>query len=79
MSVRETILDTLSEICGTDRIKSNPDVELFKSGLLDSFGTIELFVAIQEKLKIEISPTEVSREEWETPNKIIRYLEERAS
>lgn len=75
--VREKILDILTEICGTDEIRRNPDIELFEKGLLDSFGTIELFVAIQEQLDIEVAPTEVDREMWATPNKIISYLEER--
>lgn len=76
--IREKILDTLSDICGTDEISKNPDIELFSTGLLDSFGIIQLFVAIQEELNIEVAPTEVTREEWSTPNKIIAYLEERA-
>lgn len=74
--IREVILDQLSEITGEDEIKRNPDIELFSGGLLDSFGIIQLFVAIQEELNIEIAPTEVDREMWATPNKIIAYLEE---
>lgn len=76
--IRDTILGTLADICGTDEVKKNPDIQLFTTGLLDSFGTIQLFVAIQEELNIEVAPTEVDREMWATPNKIIRYLEERA-
>ncbi|GAB6153132.1 D-alanine--poly(phosphoribitol) ligase subunit DltC [Desulfosporosinus burensis] len=75
--VREKILDILTDISGTDEIKRNPDLELFKNGWLDSFGIIELFVAIQEQLDIEVAPTEMEREEWDTANKIIAYLEER--
>jgi len=36
-----------------------------------------LFVAIQEQLDIEVAPTEMEREDWDTANKIIAYLEER--
>ena len=74
--IREVILNQLAEITGEDEIKRNPDIELF-NGLLDSFGIIQLFVAIQEELNIEVAPTEVDREMWSTPNKIIAYLEER--
>lgn len=77
--IREKILEILTEICGTDEIKRNPDLELFKNGWLDSFGTIELFVAIQEQLGVEVAPTEVEREMWDTANKIIAYLEERTA
>lgn len=76
--IREKILETLTEICGTDEIQKNSDIQLFSTGLLDSFGIIQLFVAIQEELNIEIAPTEVTREEWATPNMIIEYLEKRS-
>lgn len=75
--VREKILDILTDISGTDEIRRNPDLELFKNGWLDSFGIIELFIAIHEQLEIEVAPTEMEREEWDTANKIIAYLEER--
>lgn len=77
--IREKILEILTDISGTDEIKKNPELELFKNGLLDSFGIIELFVAIHEQLDIEVAPTEMEREEWETANKIIAYLEARKS
>jgi D-alanine--poly(phosphoribitol) ligase subunit 2 len=77
--VRNVILECLAEVTGTDEVKRNPDLELFDSGLLDSFGTIQLFITIQEQLNIDIAPTEVDREMWATPNKIIQYLEERAA
>ena len=76
--IREKILKHLAEITGEDEVKRNPDIELFTTGLLDSFGTIQLFVAIQEDLNLDVAPTEVDREMWATPNKIIKYLEDRA-
>jgi D-alanine--poly(phosphoribitol) ligase subunit 2 len=42
--------------------------------LLDSFGAIELLVAIDEEFGIRIEPTELAREEFDTPNKIIGYV-----
>lgn len=77
--IREKILDILTDICDTDEIKRNPDLKLFENGLLDSFATIELFVAIHEQLNVEVAPTEVDREMWGTANKIIAYLEERTA
>lgn len=77
--IREKILEILAYLCDTKEIKNNPDIEIFKEGLLDSFGTIEFFVALQEQLNIEVAPTEVDREMWATPNKIISYLEERTA
>lgn len=77
MSIRTTILDLLVQICGSEEIRLNPDIELFEEGILDSFGVIELFVGIHEQLDLEIAPTEVDREMWATPNKIIEYISQR--
>lgn len=77
--IREKILEILAYLCDTKEIKNNPDIEIFKEGLLDSFGTIEFFVALQEQLNIDVAPTEVDREMWATPNKIIAYLEARTA
>ncbi len=75
--IREKVLNILEEVCGTDEVKKNPDIPLFSEGLLDSFGTIQLLIAIDEELKLEIAPSEVTRAEWATPNMIISYLEGR--
>ncbi len=77
--IRDKLLDILAEIIGTDEVRNNPDIRIFEQGLLDSFGIIQLFIEINEQLNIEIAPTEVDREMWATPNKIIAYLEERVT
>ncbi len=75
--MREIIIKILCEICDTDQIEKDPDIEIFREGLLDSFGTVEFLVAIQAQLGIEVAPSEVERDAWATPNKIIAYLEDR--
>ena len=76
-NIRKVILNALTEICGTEEVVSNPHLDLFANGLLDSFGTVELMLTIHEQLGIDIAPTELEREMWSTPDKIIRYLEEK--
>ncbi|KPU42797.1 D-alanine--poly(phosphoribitol) ligase subunit 2 [Oxobacter pfennigii] len=71
------VLNMLEEICGTDEVKNDRDINLFESGLLDSLGITELLIRIEEELGIEIAPTDVEREEIETPNKLIGYLNKR--
>lgn len=75
--MEEKILEILEDICGTDEVREDKDINLFENGLLDSLGIIELFIGIEEKLGIVLQPTEMEREEFETPNKIIAYLKER--
>lgn len=75
--MEEKILDILEVICGVDEVKEDRDINLFDNGLLDSLGVIELLVQIEEKLGIVIEPTEVDREQIETPNKLINYIKSR--
>jgi D-alanine--poly(phosphoribitol) ligase subunit 2 len=75
MMSREKVLNILTRICDSKEIMSNPDVELYTKGLLDSFGTVQFIVALEEELNISVSITEIDRELWATPNKIIDYLE----
>ncbi|MCZ0756470.1 D-alanine--poly(phosphoribitol) ligase subunit 2 [Anoxybacillus sp. J5B_2022] len=75
MDMKNTVLDLLEEICQTDVVKENGDIELFEEGLLDSFGMVSLLMGIEERLGIRVGISEVDREQWSTPNKIIAILE----
>ena len=77
MSISETVLSELEKVTGTDEVSKNLNLDLFGEKILDSFGTVELIVALSDSLGIEISPGEIDRELWGTPQKIIAYFEER--
>jgi D-alanine--poly(phosphoribitol) ligase subunit 2 len=75
MDTRDTIIEILVEITGTDAVRSEPGLNLFDEGLLDSIGSVELLVAIGERLGIAIPPTEFDRETWATPDMISGQVE----
>jgi D-alanine--poly(phosphoribitol) ligase subunit 2 len=75
--MEEKILEVLESICGTDEVRVDKDIDLFDNGLLDSLGIIELILEIENKLGVVIQPTEIERRDFDTPNKIIKYLETR--
>lgn len=75
--MKEKVLDLLEELCGTDEFRNDMDLDLFDNGLLDSLGFIELVIQIEQVLGIKLQPTEVSREDLATPNKIIEFLSQR--
>lgn len=77
MSVSETILNELEKVTGTDQVRKDMNLDLFGEKILDSFGTVELIVALSDALKIEVTPGEIDRDLWATPQKIITYFEER--
>lgn len=75
--MKERVLEILEDVCGDSIVREEMDLNLFDSGLLDSLGMIELLVQIEEKLGVVIEPTEVNREDIDTSNKLIAYLEKR--
>lgn len=75
--MEEKVLAILEELSGTDEVRQDRNIDLFESGLFDSLGGIELLIQIEEKIGIKLEPTEVDREDFNTPNKIIDYLSKR--
>lgn len=73
--LREELLNILVRIGGEEEVRTNSDVQLFQTGLLDSMGLVELLVEIEDNLQITVPITDFDRDEWATPNKIIAYLE----
>ena len=72
--MEEKVLNLLAEICEDDCVKDELDTELFESGLLDSLGFAEFLVELEDQLGIVISPSEVEREDIDTPEKILALV-----
>lgn len=77
MSMRERVLRVIARIAGDDEVLRNPDVHLYETGLIDSFGTVELMLALDEELGTSFSPAEFDPEVWATPNQIAELVEAR--
>lgn len=73
----DRILEVLEKVCGDDDVKTDRDINLFESGLLDSLGLIELLIELDKKLNIKIEPTEIDRSDIETPGKLIEFISKR--
>lgn len=74
-NVKNTVLEILTDLTGSDEIKANPDVNLFETGLLDSMGTVQLLLELQAQLDVNAPVSEFDRTEWATPNKVISKVE----
>ena len=53
-----------------------PDLELFEEGLLDSFGTIQLLMELEDAFGVTLAVEELGREQISTPEKIVRLIRE---
>lgn len=71
------LLELIEDICGDDIVWEERDLDLFDEGLFDSLAAIEFLVNVEDEFGVVIAPTEVEREEMNTPNKIIARVAER--
>lgn len=76
--MKDTVLDILVDIIGSDEILQDLDTELYNSGILDSMATVQMLLELQMQCGIEVPVSEFEREEWDTPNKIIAKVESMA-
>lgn len=72
--MEEKVLEILYEACDDRVIYTDENVDLFETGLLDSMGFIELLITLEEAFDIEISPTEIRKDELNTPRRLIAFL-----
>lgn len=73
----ESVMRLLIEVCGTDAIDQERDVDLFDAGLLDSLGFTQLLVGLEDDLGISVPPTAVERDDVATVNRILSFVSER--
>jgi D-alanine--poly(phosphoribitol) ligase subunit 2 len=74
MEFTTQVIELLAEICQDDVVKEDPNIDLFEASLLDSFGTVELLVQVEERFGIMVPITEFDRDTWNTPNNIAKQL-----
>ncbi|WP_329887515.1 D-alanine--poly(phosphoribitol) ligase subunit DltC [Pseudoramibacter faecis] len=75
--MEEEILAILEELCGDEVVREDLDINLTEEDLLDSLDYAELLTEIESTFGIVISPSEVAREDMDTPNKIIAQVKKR--
>ena len=72
--MEEKILGVLAEICESDDILEQKDIDLFEEGYLDSLGFAEFLAELEERFQIVIAPSEVERSDINTPEKILSLV-----
>lgn len=75
MTTSDRVLDVLVGVSEIEDVRHEPDVRLYDHQILDSMQTVRLIIALSSEFGVEISPSELDREEWATPRKIISYME----
>ena len=75
MDVKAEVLEIIEDLFMED-VSDMMDEDLFDAGVLDSMGTVELVVEIENRFDIRVPVTEFGRDDWNTANKIIAGIVE---
>lgn len=73
--MEQTILEILTDISGADEGEIEATTELFEEGVLDSFGIVQLFVDLEERLGVKLDTANLQREDISTAEKITALCE----
>ena len=75
MDIKSEVIEIIDELFMED-VSNMMDEDLFDAGVLDSMGTVELIVEIENHFDIRVPVTEFGRDDWNTANKIIAGIVE---
>ena len=75
MDIKSEVIEINDELFMED-VSDMMDEDLFDAGVLDSMGTVELIVEIENRFDIRVPVTEFGRDDWNTANKIIAGIVE---
>ena len=75
MDIKSEVIEIIDELFMED-VSDMMDEDLFDAGVLDSMGTVELSVEIENRFDIRVPVTEFGRDDWNTANKIIAGIVE---
>lgn len=75
MDIKSEVIEIIDELFMED-VSDMMDEDLFDAGVLDSMGTVELIVEIENGFDIRVPVTEFGRDDWNTANKIIAGIVE---
>lgn len=75
MDIKTELLSIIDELFMED-VSDIMDEDLYDAGILDSLGTVELIVNLEERFDIVVPVSDLGRDDWNTANKIIAGIEE---
>ena len=75
MDIKSEVIEIIDELFMED-VSDMMDEDLFDAGVLDSMGTVELIVEIENRFDIRVPVTEFGRGDWNTANKIVAGIAE---
>ena len=75
MDVKAEVIEIIDELFMED-VSDMMDEDLFDAGVLDSMGTVELIVELENRFDIRVPVSEFGRDDWNTAHKIVEGVTE---
>ena len=75
MDIKAEVIEIIEELFMED-VSDMMDEDLFDAGVLDSMGTVELIVELENRFDIRVTVSEFGRDDWNTANKIVEGVTE---
>lgn len=77
MDIKNIALEILTDVCETEELSENLELDLFEAGLIDSLATISIILLIEEKLGLQLQPTDFEKDNISTVNNFSEFLTEK--
>ena len=75
--MEKKIISIICEICGSDEVRKNKNIDLLAEDVLDSMAFIVLVQRLEDEFDIEIQPTEEKPSTWRNVKNISEMVEEK--
>jgi len=75
--MKETIKKYIIEKIVGEEIDFADDASLFSEGIIDSLGQVKLIAFLEKHFNISINPGEITVENFDTINQIVKLIEQK--
>ena len=75
MDIKADVIEIIDDLFMED-VSDMMDEDLFDAGVVDSMGTVELIVELENHFDISVPVSEFGRDDWNTANKIVQGVTE---
>ena len=72
--MKDKIIDIIVRLTEYEELRNNPDINLIEEDILDSLAFIELITELEEEFDIEIQPTQVPNNTWDSIDNIVELV-----
>ena len=77
MAFSEDVVAAIELVTREPEVRANHELPLFELQVLDSLRTIMLVVELNARFGVDIALSEIDRDAWATPSRIVAFVEER--